>query len=254
MARTSLFLNQRPFTYHSHLQAMDYIRNLPSTEQIERVFFYQDATLVGLKNQQPVQGQPSLAELWQKLASERGFALQNCIANSLRRGIFNDEEAKRYDRQANLADQFELTGLGEMVDAVISSDRIIQFPQGGSALAQQTESTDIDLLIHIATVPTLDLEPLELAMACAAFERQVALIFSGDGLDWLINKQEPKRPGGKAADKLVKALAMYDCDQVYYVVDEEHQLPNATLVNNVEEISFQQQCELVARSKHQLAF
>lgn len=254
MARTSIFLNQSPFTFNSHLQAMDYIRNLPTTEQLERVFFYQDATLAGLKNQQPIQGQASIMELWQELASERGFALQSCIANSLRRGIFNEEEAQRYDRQANLADQFELTGLGEMAEAVISSDRIVQFPHIKPVEAPQSEATDIDLLIHITSQPTLDLEPLELAMACAAFEQQVALVFSGEGLSWLIKNQAPQRPGGKAADKLIKALAMYDCDQVYFFTAKDSEQPDAELVNNVEQISLQQSHALIAQSKHQLTF
>lgn len=258
MARTSIFLNQSPFTYNSHLQAMDYIRSLPDTEQLERVFFYQDATLAGLKNQQPIQGQASIMELWQQLASDRGFALQSCIANSLRRGIFNGEEAQRYDRQANLADQFELTGLGEMAEAVIGSDRIVQFPQikpdEVQNNAQQTGSPDIDLLIHITCPPTLDLEPLELAMACAAFEQQVVLIFSEAGLNWLVKNQLPQRPGGKAADKLIKALAMYDCDRVYFLMNEGDKLPVAELVNNAEPISLQQQSTLFAQSKHQLTF
>jgi len=127
MTRLTLFLNHSPFTHDSHYQAMHYIRKLGDNQQIERVFFYQDAVLAGLKHQQPVQGQTSIAADWQALALEYQFPLQLCIANSLRRGLFNEEEARRYNSQANLADGFELTGLGEMAEAVASSDQIVQF-------------------------------------------------------------------------------------------------------------------------------
>ncbi|WP_419810701.1 sulfurtransferase complex subunit TusD [Bacterioplanoides sp.] len=260
MARISIFLNQSPFTFSSHLQAMDYIREASREHQILRVFFYQDAVLAGLNNQQPIQGQPSIVELWQTLAKEVGFPLQACIANSLRRGLFDETEAARYNSTANLADSFALTGLGEMAEAVAESDQLIQFGEHTQTTHAQTTSISgvsnasditIDLLIHIKTPPTLDLEPLELGMACAAFEQKVAFVFSGDGKRWLQKDLPALRPGGKSASKLISALAMYDCDQVYYLAEDNN---DATELSTAAPISSDAYLSLQQNSKHQLLF
>ena len=50
------------------------------------------------------------------------------MSAALARGITDQENAKRHQIPAdNLAKGFELVGLGELADAVQSTDRIIQF-------------------------------------------------------------------------------------------------------------------------------
>jgi tRNA 2-thiouridine synthesizing protein D len=51
-----------------------------------------------------------------------------CIAAALRRGVLNDEEAQRYARSAaNLEGPWELSGLGQLHEAVQMADRLICF-------------------------------------------------------------------------------------------------------------------------------
>jgi tRNA 2-thiouridine synthesizing protein D len=51
-----------------------------------------------------------------------------CIAAALRRGVLNKEEAERYSRPAaNLAAPWDLSGLGQLHDAVQAADRLICF-------------------------------------------------------------------------------------------------------------------------------
>jgi tRNA 2-thiouridine synthesizing protein D len=46
----------------------------------------------------------------------------------LRRGIINATEAERYEKQGhNLTDEFVLSGLGQLVEAGLESDRLITF-------------------------------------------------------------------------------------------------------------------------------
>lgn len=253
MARISIFLNQSPFTFDSHLRAMEFIQKASEEHDILRVFFYQDAILAGLSNQQPIQGQSSIVELWQTLAQEVNFPLQACIANSLRRGLFDKTEAARYNSTANLADGFALTGLGEMAEAVAESDQLVQFGEHTQTICipdiSNTNDATTDLLIHIATPPTLDLEPLELGMACAAFDQKVAFVFSGEGKNWLLKDLPALRPGGKSASKLISALAMYDCDQVFYLEDGDKEHPD-----NAQPLATQDLKALQENSKHQLVF
>ena len=68
--------------------------------------------------------QRNLTTEWQKL----DIRLPVCVSAALARGITDEENAKRHNiDQHNLANGFELVGLGELADAVQSTERLIQF-------------------------------------------------------------------------------------------------------------------------------
>lgn len=95
---------------------------------IYRVFFYQD----GVQNANAFSVLPldelSLNTQWLKLREQHNIELTVCVAASLRRGILDATEAKRYKKDSqNLSDGFELSGLGQLVDATLSSDRLVTF-------------------------------------------------------------------------------------------------------------------------------
>jgi len=129
MATFSLLLTQSPFSGASHILAQDFARSLLAQgHKLQRVFFYRDAVFAALSTQNPVQGQSAVNQQWQSLATEYGFPLQVCIANALRRGVTDNAEQQRYNLPAStLAAGFELAGLGEMAEAALDSDRIIDF-------------------------------------------------------------------------------------------------------------------------------
>lgn len=248
MSRISLFLNESPFLYRSHIEAINYLRACDDNIVVERVFFYQDATLVALDNQRPTQGQPSITTLWQEVAEQRNAPLQVCIANAIRRGLFDAQEAARYDTRANLAAGFELTGLGDMAEAVAKSDKLLQFQPHGLVIHPQSNNPKWDLMIHITTPPTLDSEVLELGMACAAFEQAVSFVFSGQGLHWLNPDLGAQRPGGKSPAKLLSALSMYDCDDLF-VVGVSDSMPAAAQTIDADGLA-----DLRCRCRHYLEF
>lgn len=70
------------------------------------------------------------------------------------------------------------------------------------------------ILIHIATAPTSDCEAIEFALAMAAFDLEVRVLFSGDGLFWFQPNQQPRKTGGKNPGKLLGALAMYGVEEI----------------------------------------
>ncbi|UUS58972.1 MULTISPECIES: sulfurtransferase complex subunit TusD [unclassified Acinetobacter] len=89
-----------------------------------RVFFYQDAVNVANALQWVPDDQRKLSREWQKL----GIRLPVCVSAALARGITDQENAQRHNiQQHNLAEQFELVGLGELADAVQTADRLLQF-------------------------------------------------------------------------------------------------------------------------------
>ena len=75
----------------------------------------------------PPQDEIHLPQSWQTLGKENNIELMVCVSSSLKHGIINEQEAKRYGKQQHsLLEGFELTGLGQLVDACLSSDRVIR--------------------------------------------------------------------------------------------------------------------------------
>ena len=51
-----------------------------------------------------------------------------CIAAAQRRGIMDEDEAKRQGLDANnIAEGFRISGLGQLIEAGIESDRLVVF-------------------------------------------------------------------------------------------------------------------------------
>jgi tRNA 2-thiouridine synthesizing protein D len=93
-----------------------------------RVFFYHDAAYTASNLTTPPQDELNLTENWQALARKHNVDLVVCIAAALKRGLLNQQEAMRYHKPAfNLAEDFDISGLGQLVDAAIISDRLITF-------------------------------------------------------------------------------------------------------------------------------
>lgn len=128
MASFTLVLTQSPTTNVSHFLALDFATSLlKQGHTLKRVFFYQDAVYVGLNGQTPVQGQQSLLQSWLLLSNQHKFPLQLCIANAIRRGLVNKQEQERYQLPAQtVANGFDLVGLGELAEACLEDDRVIQ--------------------------------------------------------------------------------------------------------------------------------
>jgi len=100
--------------------------------RVSRVFFYGEGVHNATRLAAPPQDETSLPECWQRLARSHQLELIVCIAAALRRGVLNDQEAARHGRDAsNLAPGFELSGLGQLADAALNSDRLITFGGNG---------------------------------------------------------------------------------------------------------------------------
>lgn len=123
----TLILSQSPCHSETNFTAQKLTKEiLLAGDVIDRIFFYQDACYTALESQVPGQGLEASYQGWLQLAKKYQFPLQVCIANSLRRGIIDEQEASRYQLSKNIHTDFDLVGLGEMADACQNSDRIIK--------------------------------------------------------------------------------------------------------------------------------
>lgn len=96
--------------------------------EIYRVFFYHNAVNVSNALITPPQDEQHLPQQWQQLATKHSIDMVTCIASALKRGVIDSTEADRYDKaNDNLLPGFELSGLGQLVEANALSDRIVSF-------------------------------------------------------------------------------------------------------------------------------
>ena len=101
---------------------------LESHHTVSRVFFYQAGVHNGTELATPPQDEFDLYASWQDLQKKYDLDLVVCIAAAARRGLIDTKEATRHNkRSSNLAEAFELSGLGQLVESMASSDRFITF-------------------------------------------------------------------------------------------------------------------------------
>ena len=102
---------------------------LQQGHQLSRVFFYHEGVLTGLNSRVVPQDELDVVQRWLDLTEQYNFELAICIANALKRGVLNESEQKRYNKPAaTLLSEYELVGMGQLIDAIAHSDRYIEFP------------------------------------------------------------------------------------------------------------------------------
>ena len=95
---------------------------------IHRIFFLDAGTYTGAAATVLPQDEDNHIQPWINLAEQHAVELIVCISSALKRGILDDTEAERYDKPgATLHPAFSISGLGQLVDASINSDRMITF-------------------------------------------------------------------------------------------------------------------------------
>ncbi|CAD5109453.1 sulfurtransferase complex subunit TusD [Zestomonas carbonaria] len=101
---------------------------LDGGHEIVRLFFYQDGVHSASANIVAPQDELDIAAEWRAFVSEHQLDGVVCIAAALRRGVLNEEEARRYERDAaNLPSPWELSGLGQLHEATQLADRLVCF-------------------------------------------------------------------------------------------------------------------------------
>jgi len=125
----SLAIYAAPYSSQASETALQFAKALlQQGHSLYRVFFYGDGVHNASTLMAPPQDEVNLQKDWQQLADKHQLDLVVCIAAALRRGILDNKEAQRYEKdQYNLRQPFELSGLGQLVDACVHSDRVISF-------------------------------------------------------------------------------------------------------------------------------
>ena len=113
-----IMVNEGPYTHQATDTAYQFCRAaIARGHKVERVFFYHDGVNNATKLTEPPQDDRHIVNRWSKLAEDHGVDLVVCVAAALRRGI----------REENLASGFRISGLGQLVESGIRSDRLVVF-------------------------------------------------------------------------------------------------------------------------------
>ncbi len=125
----TILVNEGPYQHQSADSALQFARAaLEKGHEIFRVFFYHDGVNNGTRLTVPPSDDRQLQKAWTELAQQHGLDLVICIAAAQRRGIMDEGEAKRQGLDAhNIAPGFRISGLGQLVEGGIQSDRLIVF-------------------------------------------------------------------------------------------------------------------------------
>ncbi len=124
-----ILVNEGPYQHQSADSAYQFTKAaLENGHEIFRVFFYHDGVNNGTRYAIPPQDDRNITQQWTELQEKYKLDLVICIAAAQRRGILDENEAKRQGKSGdNIAAGFRISGLGQLIEAGIESDRLVTF-------------------------------------------------------------------------------------------------------------------------------
>ena len=127
--KIGVLVSEGPYTHEASDSAYNFVKAaLDKGHEIYRVFFYHDGVNNSTRLTEPPRDDRHIVNRWSELAKAHNLDLVVCIAAAQRRGIMDENEAKRQGKDAdNIAEGFRISGLGQLVEAGIQSDRLVTF-------------------------------------------------------------------------------------------------------------------------------
>jgi len=122
-------VNEGPYQHQASDSAYFFAKTaLEKGHEIFRVFFYHDGVNNGTRLTTPPQDDRNIVNRWAELAEKHDLDLVVCVAAAQRRGIVDEGEAQRNGKDAtNIHPKFRISGLGQLIEAAIQSERLVVF-------------------------------------------------------------------------------------------------------------------------------
>ena len=127
--KLTIQVNEGPYQHQASDSAYFFAKAaLEKGHEIFRIFFYHDGVNNGTRLTTPPQDDRNFVNRWSELGKEHDLDLVICVAAAQRRGIVDDGEAERNGKDAtNIADGFRISGLGQLIEGAVQSDRLVVF-------------------------------------------------------------------------------------------------------------------------------
>lgn len=125
----AIMVSEGPYTHQATDSAYQFAKAaIAKGHEVMRVFFYHDGVNNGTRLTVPPQDDRHVVNRWSELAAQNNIDMVICIAAAQRRGLLDENEAKRQGKDANnIAPNFRISGLGQLVEAGIQADRLVVF-------------------------------------------------------------------------------------------------------------------------------
>lgn len=127
--KIGVVVSEGPYTHEAADTAYNFVKAaIAGGHEVPRVFFYHDGVNVSTRLSVPPQDERNIQKQWTALAEDNEIDLVVCIAAAQRRGILDENEAKRQGKDANnIAEGFRISGLGQLIEMGIQTDRLVMF-------------------------------------------------------------------------------------------------------------------------------
>ena len=127
--KISIQVSEGPYNHDASVTAINYVKAaVEAGHDIFRVFFYHDGVNNGTNYATPPQDDMNIQKTWSELAAAHDIDLVVCVAAAQRRGIVDQGEMERNKKDGmNIMDGFRISGLGQLIEAGIESERLVVF-------------------------------------------------------------------------------------------------------------------------------
>ena len=127
--KISIQVSEGPYNHEASVTAINYVKAaVEAGHDIFRVFFYHDGVNNGTNFATPPQDDMNIQKTWSELAAAHDIDLVVCVAAAQRRGIVDEGEMTRNKKDGmNIMDGFRISGLGQLIEAGIESERLVVF-------------------------------------------------------------------------------------------------------------------------------
>lgn len=129
----ALVISGAPYASQAPQTALNFAQAaINAGHRVDHVFLYGNGVHLASSLACPPADESDWPTLWRDFLNENQITATCCVASALRRGLLDEGEAKRYERDAiNISSPFVIAGLGEWVEAVHAASRTLYFNGGG---------------------------------------------------------------------------------------------------------------------------
>jgi tRNA 2-thiouridine synthesizing protein D len=101
---------------------------LEQGHEVYRLFFFGDGVHNASKFTVVAQDDTNWQQQWDRLIELQNLDSAVCVSSAIKRGIIDEAESARHELNAvSLSSSSQIAGLGQLIDATINSDRVINF-------------------------------------------------------------------------------------------------------------------------------
>ncbi|MFK7863971.1 MAG: sulfurtransferase complex subunit TusD [Pseudohongiellaceae bacterium] len=125
----TLVIHSAPYSTQAAGSAFRFAKALlEQGHEIYRLFFFGDGVHNASRLTVVAQDETNWQQQWDSLIELQELDSVVCVSSAIKRGILDESESARYELDGiSLRASSNISGLGQLVDATINSDRVVNF-------------------------------------------------------------------------------------------------------------------------------